>query len=161
MYPLSIKKKKQIGYWADTYWGTIAHYQICFVPVEAGPRRLRLSGKKERSGVAWTGQGDERQVDPTPRGWHMDPAVTADGGWIRQPRRTACESGSHGERTLFPCATHHPQLIAPTRPLDPWRRASVVREREQKREMRVCNAGERKKCGTRCHPVQMKRHNEP
>jgi hypothetical protein len=119
-----VSEKKKMDTGADTYWATIAHYQIRFGPAEVGWMRLWLSGKKERSG----------------------------GGVDRTGRRTACGSGGRDGRAPFPCAACHPQLAAPMRPLDPWRRASItVRERE--REIWACDAGREKevwRVGTRC-----------
>jgi hypothetical protein len=121
-------KRKKMDTGADTYWATIAHYQIRFGPAEVGWMRLWLSGKKERS----------------------------EGGMDRTGRRTACGSGGRDGRAPFPCAARRPQLAAPMRPLDPWRRASItVRERARDLGMR---RWERKRSVARRHPVQRKRH---
>jgi hypothetical protein len=148
------KEKKKNGYWGRYVLATIAHYRIRFGPAEAGQRRLRLSGKKERSGGGvdragrWTAGGSGGRG-----GWHVDPVLrrTAGGSSDRggrhvdqAPRQTACGSGSRDGRAPFPCAACHPQLAAPARSLDPWRRAlSLTRERERE----LTRERERERCG--------------
>jgi hypothetical protein len=91
----------------------------------AGGRGGRRVDPASRRTAGGSGDRGERRVDPA-------------------PRRTTCGFGGRDGCAPFPCAARRPQLAAPARSLDLWRRAlSLERERERER----ANKRERERCG--------------